>query len=178
MVAAEWNAISPCSMTSKFHLSPVQSQTGGKPGTLSTAASGTSWRQAGGILIDKNGKRLSRNEGICHHARLSRANPGGIPYRLHGWAKIYDATARSIHKIGCVVIVSPSRNDERTEERVQVWKNLFRCEYGSFERVLGKIFGVDLKAFRIRSSWEQGRCDMKNDTQYNAVTRISPEGED
>ncbi len=117
--------------------------------------------QAGGILINKNGKRfVSENEGICHITPYLASNPGGY-HIVFMDKKIYDAT-RAKYKIGALIGL-PSWNDERTEEEFKLGKNLFRAN--TLEEFC-KISGVDLKGLQDQIELWNKAVDTKNDTQY------------
>lgn len=116
---------------------------------------------AGGILINKNGKRfVTEKEGICHITPHLASNPGGY-HIVFMDKKIYDAT-RAKYKTGALIGL-PAWNDERLEAEFKLGKNFFRAD--TLEEFC-KISGVDYKGLKDQLTLWNKNVEAKNDTQF------------
>jgi fumarate reductase flavoprotein subunit len=116
---------------------------------------------AGGILVNKNGKRfVTEKEGICHITPHLAGNPGGW-HLVFMDKKIYDAT-RAKYKTGALIGL-PAWNDERVEEEFKKGENLFRAD--TLEEFC-KLSGIDLEGLRAQLKQWNAAVDAKNDTQF------------
>ena len=129
---------------------------------------------AGGILINKNGKRfVSEKEGICHITPHLAGNPGGY-HIVFMDKKIYDET-RKHYKVGALIGL-PSWNDERLEEEFKLGKNFFRAN--TLEEFC-KQSGVDLKGLKEQLEKWNKDVEAKNDSQFGRTdmkTKIDMNG--
>ncbi|MCI6530463.1 MAG: FAD-dependent oxidoreductase [Mesosutterella sp.] len=116
---------------------------------------------AGGILINKNGRRfVTEKEGICHITPHLAGNPGGW-HLVFMDKKIYEAT-RAKYKVGALIGL-PSWNDERVEEEFKKGQNLFRANTLA---EFCKLSGIDEKGLRAQLAQWNKAVEQKNDTQF------------
>ncbi len=116
---------------------------------------------AGGILINKNGKRfVSEKEGICHITPHLAGNPGGW-HIVFMDKKIYDAT-RAKYKTGALIGL-PAWNDERVEAEFKQGKNLFRAD--TIEEFC-RLSGVDEAGLKAQLAAWNKMVEAGSDTQF------------
>ena len=124
---------------------------------------------AGGILINKNGKRfVTEQEGICHITPHLAMNPEGW-HIVFMDKRIYDET-RKHYKVGALIGL-PAWNDERVEEEFKLGKNLFRANsIADF----CKLSGVDEKGLREQiKTWNEAVA-KKSDLQFGRTNFTQP----
>ena len=124
---------------------------------------------AGGILINKNGKRfVTEQEGICHITPHLAMNPEGW-HIVFMDKRIYDET-RKHYKVGALIGL-PAWNDERVEEEFKLGKNLFRAN--SIAEFC-KLSGVDEKGLREQiKTWNEAVA-KKSDLQFGRTNFTQP----